>query len=111
MLKTRIEQPGEFGSLIIEGEMIIDHAEELRRFFVDALGSKGSLDMNIEGVSKVDLFGLQVLCSAHRSALKSSRELTLNGKQPEAFRHAIQQSGFGCYAGCSVNNLCPWNGK
>ena len=111
MLKTRIDKSEGTGSLVLEGELIIDHAEELRQSLVDALDSEGSLNLNIEGVSKVDLFGLQVLCSAHRSALQSSRELALIGKQPEAFRNALQQSSFGCYAGCSADNICPWNGK
>ncbi len=41
MLKTRIEQSGKTGSLVIEGELIIDHAEELRRFFAGCIGRQG----------------------------------------------------------------------
>ncbi len=111
MLNARVEQAGGAGSLVLEGELIIDHAEELRRFFVEALESAGHLVLNIENVRKVDLFGLQVLCSAHRSARQANRELRLFGRQPEAFRNAVQQSGFGNHARCNVSNFCPWHEK
>jgi anti-anti-sigma regulatory factor len=109
MLKTRIEQSGGSGSLVLEGEMIIDHGEELKRFFLGALESRGSLDLNLEGVSKVDLFGLQVLCSAHQSAVKANKVLTLIGKQPEALRDAVVMAGYGSTVACSLDKTCPWN--
>ena len=109
MLKATIEQSGGSSSLVIEGEMIIDHVEELKRFFRDALVGRNSLDLKIAGVNKVDLFGLQVLCSAHRSAMKVHKELRLIGQQPEALRDAIVMAGFGRTAACSAGKTCPWN--
>ena len=111
MLKTWIEQLEGSGSLVIEGEMIIDHAEELKKIFLGALESKGSLDLDLERVSKVDLFGLQVLCSAHHFALKAGKELTVTGKQPEALQDAIIMAGYGHTAPCSADKTCPWNEK
>jgi anti-anti-sigma regulatory factor len=111
MLKLLVEQSGGPGSLVIEGEMVVDHADQLKKTFLDELAKKGSLDLNLEGVGKVDLFGLQVLCSAHCSALKADKALTLVGKQPEALRDAVAESGYGCTATCSANKTCPWNKK
>jgi anti-anti-sigma factor len=111
MLKTRIEKSGGSGLLVLEGEMIIDHAEEMKRFFLEALEGRSSLDLNMEGVNKVDMFGLQVLCSAHRSAMKAGKELTLIGQRPEALRDAIVMAGYGRTAACSEDKTCPWNEK
>ncbi len=111
MLKTRIEPSGGSDSLVIEGEMIIDHAEELKNFFLGALEGRRFLELNMAGVSKVDMFGLQVLCSAHRYALKAEKELTLIGQQPEALRDAIAMAGYGCTAPCSADKICHWNEK
>jgi anti-anti-sigma factor len=111
MLKTRVEQSGGSGSLVIEGEMIIDHAEELKRFFLDALEGRHSLKLNMTGVSKVDLFGLQVLCSAHRFAMKADKDLALSGQLPEALRDAIVMAGYGRTASCPADKTCPWNEK
>jgi len=111
MLKTRIDQSGGSVSLAIEGEMIIDHAEELKRFFLGALEGRRSVELNMAGVSKVDIFGLQLLCSAHRYAGKADKELTLIGQQPEALRDAIVMAGYGCTAPCSAEKTCHWNKK
>ena len=109
MLKTRTEQTGETGVLVIEGEMIIEHAEELKMIFQEALENNGSLGITLERVDKVDLFGLQVLCSAHRSAMKAGKELCLIGEQPDALRDAIVMTGYGRTAACSAGKTCPWD--
>ena len=110
MLKIRTEQSGETGVLVIEGEMIIEHAEELKIILLEALEIQDSLDIAMERVNKVDLFGLQVLCSAHRSAMKAGKELTLFGERPQALRQAIVMAGYGSMVACSTGSICPWNG-
>jgi anti-anti-sigma factor len=109
MHKARIEQSGGSCSLVLEGEMIIDHAEELKRILLEALVGRRSLDINMEGVNKVDMFGLQVLCAAHRLAMKFDKELKLIGQRPEALRDAIVMAGYGLTAACSADKTCPWN--
>jgi anti-anti-sigma regulatory factor len=90
--------------------MIIDHAEELKIFFLEALEGRGSLVLNLEGVNKVDMFGLQVLCSAHCSAMKVDKALTLIGERPEALRDAVVMAGYGGHtAACSADKTCPWS--
>ena len=111
MLKTRVEQSGGLGSLILEGEMIIDHAEELKSAFMDVLKSSSSLELRVEGVNKVDIFGLQVLCAAHRSAMKFDKELKLIGHQPAALRDAICKAGYSLTAACWPDKACFWNEK
>ena len=111
MLKTRVERSGGLGLLILEGEMIIDHAEELKSAFMDVLKSSSSLDFKVEGVSKVDIFGLQVLCSAHRTAIKFDKELKLIGQQPAALRDAIYKAGCSRTAACSGDKVCLLNEK
>jgi anti-anti-sigma regulatory factor len=109
MLRTRKERSGETGSLVLEGEMIIDHAEELKTILLEALKNGGSLGIAMDRVNKVDLFGLQVLCSAHRFAVKAGKELILIGERPEALRDAIATAGFGRTAACFAHRTCPWN--
>ena len=109
MIKTRLEQSAGCETLVLEGEMIIDHAAELKNVFLDALRGSGSLSLVIEGITKVDLFGLQVLCAAHHSAEKAGKALTLTGKQPEALRDAVVEAGYGRTVACSLDITCPWN--
>jgi anti-anti-sigma factor len=109
MLNARIDQSGGTGSLVLEGEMIIEHVVELKGMFLDAIQNKSSLNVNMEGVNKVDMFGLQILCAAHRSAMKVGKELTLVGEQPKALRDAIVIAGYGRTAICSEDKTCPWN--
>jgi anti-anti-sigma regulatory factor len=109
MLKTRIDQSGGTGLLVLEGKMIIDHMEELKIFFLEALSSGRDLEVNLDGADKVDMFGLQMLCAAHRSAMKAGKELTLIGEQPKSLRDAIVMAGYGRTAVCSEDKTCPWN--
>lgn len=109
MLKATIEQTGATRLLTIEGGLIIEHAEELKNVFLEALNDADSLTIHLERVDNVDLFGLQVLCSAHRLAMKSGTELKLAGERPEALRNAIDKAGFGRLAACSADIICPWN--
>jgi len=111
MLKTRMEKSGGTGTLTLEGEMIVDHAEELKGIVLDALQHSGTLVLDLARISKVDLFGLQVLCSAHRSALKTDQKMSIHGEQPDAFRDAIHMAGFNCSVACVADKSCPWNTK
>ncbi|MDH4161381.1 MAG: STAS domain-containing protein [Nitrospirota bacterium] len=109
MLKTRTEQTGKTGPLVLEGELVVEHAEELKKILLEALKNGDSLDIDIEHVDQADLFGLQTLCSAHRSAMKAGKKLTLVGVQSEAFRNAVSLAGYGRAAACRENITCPWN--
>ena len=108
MIATRIERKEECSTLVLDGDLIVDHAEELKNIFLDILETADSLSLNLEGVNKADLFGLQVLCSAHRSFLKAGKELHLAGKHPAAFREAILAAGYDRTFACCLDRTCPW---
>jgi len=110
MMTSRFEQIQESGSLALAGELIVDHAAELRKVLLDAFANIRSLVLVMNGVTRVDMFGLQVLCAAHQFAQKAGKELTLAHPQPEALRDAVVLSGYGHGAQCSKEKNCPWNG-
>ena len=109
MLTTRNEQSGETGALVLAGGLTIEHAEELKHILLEALKNKSALHIDLQGVTKVDLFGLQVLCSAHLLAMETGKDMAFIGKRSGALEEAIVTAGYDRTAACSADKTCPWN--
>ena len=105
---------GESMVLALEGEMVIERAEQLKTSLCDALEAAHSIAINLEKVTKVGLPCLQLLCSAHQTALSHDKILSFQGGVPDAFRSAVEEAGYSHRIGCSDDreNSCLWiNGE
>lgn len=99
-------EPGEqgIGLLRIEGEIRVEHAEELRQALLEGLEQYQHLQVDCEQVGTLDFFAVQLLCSAHRTSVARQKILTFSGTPSEPVRQAISATGFARHRGCS---LCP----
>ncbi len=100
--------------LAFEGEMVIERAEQLKTSLCDALEAAQHIAINLEKVTKVGLPCLQLLCSAHQSALSHQKILSFQGDVPEAFWSAVEEAGYSHRIGHSDDreNGCLWiNGE
>ncbi len=67
----------------ITGELTIYRAAELKEFLLQALDqSSGPLDIDLSGVTEMDVAGLQVLMMAKQAALAKQRDLHLMNHSP-----------------------------
>lgn len=99
--------------LNIAGEMTIAHAARLRTVLLDAIEGAGHVAVEIEKVSAIDLTGLQLLCSAHRTACQRGGTFELlSVEQSEAVAEAAGIAGLLHQADCSGNEgkRCIWTG-
>jgi anti-anti-sigma factor len=96
----------------LAGELTVSNAATLRTGILEALGQGEQVELDLEGVSEVDLAGLQLLCSAHRSALAQGKTLTLINAQIPALEKARQAAGFVFHRSCKFNPAgeCFWIG-
>jgi anti-anti-sigma factor len=96
--------------LMLEGDLTVQTACELRDVIVQAQETGRHLGLNLEKVTGADVSCLQVFCSAHRSLAKSDRRLTFTGPLPESFARVIRQAGFNRERGCAldVHHTCLW---
>jgi ABC-type transporter Mla MlaB component len=102
--------PGKIRELVLKGDLILDRAAALKAEMQASLESAEQLQINLTETSAVDLSFLQLLCSAHRSAVQSNKSLRLTGQIPEDFYRKLQESGFGRHVGCrhDCQSSCIW---
>lgn len=110
MITFRVEDPGNIGVLVVEGEVGMENAEELKSNLICALHSVEKVFVNVENVSEVDESCLELLCSAHRTSLRLQKTFAFNGAVPEQLRRIITDAGFKRNLGClpDVCKTCLW---
>ncbi len=99
--------------LTIAGAMTIQRAAEIKGLLADALARSDRLAIDLDGVTEVDLSGLQLLCSAQRTASQSRKHVAFAGPTPEIFRRAAADAGVCVRSGCGAEDpgKCPWKGE
>ncbi len=111
-MKHTFELSGEAGILHAGGSLTIEHAEELKSAITEALASASRLTIDLSAAETVDLCFLQLLCSAHRTAVKDGKSIVL-ANTGEAFVESIRETGYLRHVGCMPNSGhgCLWAGK
>jgi len=90
--------------LTLAGEVSIESAGQLREELLRALMEQDHVQVDCEKVSDFDFFGIQMVCSAHRTSVAWKKLLTWHGKLPTVAEDAIRRTGFARHHGC---DLCP----
>ncbi|ABK43153.1 anti-sigma-factor antagonist [Magnetococcus marinus MC-1] len=95
MFELHVE--GSSARLQLTGDLTIQQAAELKESCVQAVQSGDSLVLNLSGVTRIDLAGLQILCAMHRALVDEGKSLTLQGEIPKPFKETVHIAGFqGC---------------
>lgn len=89
--------------LCLEGELTVSNAAPLRERFLEALKQNDQVEIDLDQVTMVDLAGLQLLCSAHRTAVAQGKTLTLKNPLVPALQQARALSGFIFNRSCRFN--------
>ncbi len=95
-------------TLALDGECTLDRALELKSILLEALKDGGDLLLNLENAAAADLSFLQLLCAAHRTALRCGKQLALCPGPSTAFIEAAEGAGFLRTMGCqaALNREC-----
>jgi ABC-type transporter Mla MlaB component len=104
------EGPDQTGMIILKGELSIQQASRLKEMLSDSLTGAERLRINVEQIKGIDLSCLQVLCSAHRTAICSQKSIAVAGTRSEGFRRAVEGSGYakGRNCGSPESVSCLW---
>jgi len=113
MLKIDVTKEGARGVVEVEGELTVQAAGEFREAMINALQTFDEVYVNVEKVTTVDVTCFQILCSAHRTAVRSKKSLVCSGELPEEFRKAAMEAGYIRSSGCAFDcaDVCMWVGK
>ena len=102
---------GEKATLTLSGDVTVEHADEMRSALIKALIDNGTVTLAFGSLTRVDLSCLQLLCSAHRSAVRLNKRLAFSGSWPELFKQCVEDAGYARYSGChrDMDHSCLWN--
>lgn len=99
--------------LFLDGDLVLRHIASLKVELQAALAESDQLLLDLSAAGTVDLAFLQLLCSAHRSAVQSNKSFALAGKLPEDFQRKLKEAGFARHVGCGRDDQrsCLWMGR
>jgi anti-anti-sigma regulatory factor len=109
-MTSQFEQSGSSGVLTFSGELTVEHVGEMRTALIQALADADHVEMDFSGVTEVDFFCLQLLCSAHRTSLRLNKRVNFVGSQPAKFRETLEAAGYSRVTGCGLDREhgCFW---
>lgn len=95
----------------LEGELTIQDAVALRDTLMEAFEAADGVRVNTEMVEAIDLSCLQLLCSAHRTALALNKSFFIEACAAPVVK-ASEDAGFARHTGCSIDirQSCIWSG-
>jgi anti-anti-sigma regulatory factor len=94
----------------ISGPMTIDKIGEIQRGLLEAFQIGKRVELSLAGVTDIDLSGLQLLCSAHRSSMVRGLEFAVTGSDAGALYSVAMLAGMPRHIGCARDDAdgCLW---
>lgn len=104
----------ENGEIVITSgdRLTIENSADFARLVREALDASRNVAIEFEPTVEIDITGLQILCSACKTASAGGKTFTYHGQQPESLADIITVSGAERRAVCKHNNdlTCIWFG-
>lgn len=110
-LNSSVRENGEI--IVTSGDRLtIENAAEFSRIIREAFEASKSIAIEFEPAVEIDITGIQIICSACKSAALSGNTFSYHGKRPQALADIISSSGAERHAVCKHNNdsTCVWFG-
>lgn len=110
MIHLSVMDSGNLGIVTVQGSITGPVVEELRAHLTRALRAVNRVVLNVENITGVDLACLQLLCSAHRSALQANKSVTVAGIRAEIFNRTVRTAAYTRCACCTQDrdSGCLW---
>lgn len=98
--------------LKLEGDVNVSRAAELKDALLKSLEKAESIEINLNDVTAIDLSCLQLLCSAHRTAVKEGKTLIIKDQDLPLYVEARKNAGFMYSKPCRLvtSKDCLWVG-
>lgn len=110
-LNSSVRENGEI--IVTSGSCLtIETAAEFSRIIREALEASNTVTVEFDQAVEFDITGVQVLCSACKTAARSGKNFSYHGLQPRSMTEVIAASGAERHAACKHNNTttCSWFG-
>lgn len=110
-LNSSVRESGEV--VITSGDRLtIENAADLSRIIRESLDMASVVQIEFEPAVEIDITGVQIICSACRSAAQIGKIFSFHGPQPQSLTDIIAVCGAERNAICKHNNdsTCIWFG-
>jgi anti-anti-sigma regulatory factor len=106
-MKTELQRAGSNAVVVTGGRLTFSHAGRLHKELLEAFAGTGRIDLFLHDVHEVDLTFVQLICSAHRTAVSRGAVFTVGGLEPAGpVLRLIHAAGAQRGAGCP--EVCLW---
>ena len=110
--QMKLKQEEGRSCLFLDGDMTVNNTEAFKNILLESLRQDDFVEVDFENVTTVDLSCLQLLCSAHRFAAESGKEIVIKDNSIQALQEARVRAGFNFEKSCDFNPSCEclWGG-
>ena len=82
------------GTLMLQGEVTIQHVGELKEALADAIEEATQVTVDVSSATAVDVAGVQLLCACHRFTMSCGRKMFLRIGNNKRFADFLDEAGF-----------------
>ncbi len=94
----------------ISGACGIEEAARIRTVLVESLSQSDRAALDLSKATDPDLSFLQLLCAAHKSAVRRGKTVMITGTVPEDIRQRVKEAGMTGNKSCGndLGKSCLW---
>ncbi len=103
-------QRGTSWALTIEGALTLPYINEIRDTLLRAVQQADDIAIDMRAVTDLDVSGFQVLCAAHKSAIRLGKRLSLAGAPGAVVMEIAGRAGYIRQSSCTggADGRCLW---
>lgn len=107
---VRINKRKKAAVFTCSSDLTINSVAENRTLLLETFEKVDRLELDLKKVESVDSAALQLFCSAHRYAVRESKEFLLKKPLPDLVESFMEDAGFLRHVGCAEgdSSLCLW---
>ena len=112
-MRHDVEMTGTVAAVTLEGSVTIAHAAEFKELLVRVVSGATEVVVDMEKITHLDLSGIQLFCSACRSAEDGGVRLRQREMGSEVIASALDEAGFNRLETCAEQrcDTCFWKGE
>ena len=98
------------GTLLVEGDMTINHISALKDRLVETFESAEQVVVDVSATTAIDVAGIQLLCACHRFSSGRGKKMCLRVGENGEFLQFLDEVGFSQDFICSHGDAgqCLW---
>ena len=111
-MQFEVHPDGSQGTLHLSGEVTLLQVQGLFALLNQALEAADHVVIDMQGITDIDMAGLQLLCAAHKSAMDRNNQWVTDPNPPDVVASRADQAGLACRQNCDglENTNCLWMG-